>query len=77
MGYAIPLGDKADYALAKKILTHLTAHASGKAANDPEWSSRLEDYTQRLADLKPTDREAIDAVLTHDSAVYRELTGLR
>lgn len=77
MGDAIPLGEKVGYALAEKILTELATYARGEAADDPRWIPKAERYKQRLEDLKPTDREAIHTILTHDAAVHQKLIGPR
>ncbi|MFE9327651.1 hypothetical protein ACIHDR_48250 [Nocardia sp. NPDC052278] len=77
MGAAIPLGEKVGYALAEKILTELATYARLEATDDPRWLPQAERYKQRLKDLKPTHREAIHAILTHDAAVHQKLLGPR
>ncbi|MEU7631866.1 hypothetical protein AB0C34_18030 [Nocardia sp. NPDC049220] len=60
-----------DYACC--VLATLIGHASSRAAIDPIWAVRRDEWMHRLNTLTPRDSEAVGYVLDADVAALRAL----
>ncbi|MFR9753965.1 hypothetical protein ACL02S_23400 [Nocardia sp. 004] len=72
----IDIGAVAYFEAAQHILSTLIGYAIPRAANDAHWARQLDQWTQQLNNLTPSDKAAIARVHMVDAATLARLVSL-